>query len=225
MPPASQTSTKWTVAVEDLSAAGIQRHALRGDGKRVGSICILGDKCDIGNDYFPIRQWESLVPAPELLQTRITNKSRANPFWSLLYGWEDTAKFPEVESRILWYDQTKDGYEKPSVPMVDCLQGISTTAAIRARHMFDVCNGQRLFVTDTNFIGLAPEFAEVGDVVFVWKDEWVPFVLRAVRGEEMEEQRAGEPAIMRLVGDCRVLGVMKGELWEGTSDTEEVILW
>ena len=65
--------------------------------------------------------------------------------------------------------------------------------------------GWKFIVTKRGFVGVVPGASEVGDVLAIMKGGCVPFV---VRGSEEREGRC------RLVGECYVHGVMKGEgLW------------
>jgi hypothetical protein len=70
----------------------------------------------------------------------------------------------------------------------ECLQGTLT--------------GWKFVVTKRGFAGVVPSLSQVGDVVAIMKGGCVPFVLR----------ESGEK--WRLVGECYVHGIMKGEgLW------------
>jgi hypothetical protein len=60
--------------------------------------------------------------------------------------------------------------------------------------------------TMAGLLGLFPLATEVGDMIVLLEGASTPFVLRSIGDEEY-----------RLVGECYVHGVMKGELWDAAS--------
>lgn len=73
--------------------------------------------------------------------------------------------------------------------------------------------GRRPFKSDQGHIRLAPEAAEVGDVVCLFHGATVPFVLRReVNGE------------YRLLGEAYVYGIMDGQFMDTASGSEHFVL-
>lgn len=64
--------------------------------------------------------------------------------------------------------------------------------------------GWKFVVTKRGYVGVVPTRSQVGDVVAVMKGGCVPFVVR-------KSDRAGVNGRWRLVGECYVHGVMRGE--------------
>lgn len=64
----------WT-ASEYASSPRAMSTQLHLEVVRVGHITKLGDVCDIGNNVFPLAQWESLVPNKEYLQGKKTPRN------------------------------------------------------------------------------------------------------------------------------------------------------
>lgn len=80
------------------------------------------------------------------------------------------------------------------------------------RDQFTHMLSRRIFVTDNEYIGVAPLSAEVGDCVFLVKGSRVPIVLRP-----------GREGRWRLVGDCYMHGVMYGEQFKAEECADIVI--
>ncbi|KAH8669611.1 hypothetical protein BGZ60DRAFT_564070 [Tricladium varicosporioides] len=68
--------------------------------------------------------------------------------------------------------------------------------------------GWRFIVTKLGYVGIAPNLVKVGDVVTCFSGAGVPFVLRGCgrRGKDRDE--------WRLVGECYVHGIMRGEAYK-----------
>ncbi|KAI3318140.1 hypothetical protein HD806DRAFT_549483 [Xylariaceae sp. AK1471] len=62
--------------------------------------------------------------------------------------------------------------------------------------------GWRFVVTEKGYVGVAPNLAQIGDVIAILKGGSVPFILR----KSVESLGA-----FRLVGDCYIHGIMHGE--------------
>ncbi|KAN0116711.1 Heterokaryon incompatibility protein (HET) domain containing protein [Hyaloscypha variabilis] len=75
-----------------------------------------------------------------------------------------------------------------------------------------MCLGRRPMITDSVWMGMVPNQAEVGDVVFLPLGSAVPFVLR----EEVNG--------FKLVGECFVHGIMGGELLVEGAKFEDISL-
>ncbi|KAK6067534.1 arylsulfatase [Seiridium cupressi] len=87
-----------------------------------------------------------------------------------------------------------------------------------------VCERRRLFLTLNGYLGLAPDIVREGDIVAVLSGGEVPFLLRPLTGDEVDQTSMGTslcpknhdpPAKThngyRLVGECFVHGLMAGE--------------
>lgn len=99
------------------------------------------------------------------------------------------------------------------------------------RLMSNNWDGRRLFITDADYIGLAPATARAGDVVMIMENATVPFVLRPQsgvsgnrefpRGDGAKDSDAafGSKPVFQLIELAYVKGVMGGEIWDHL-DTE-----
>jgi hypothetical protein len=68
-----------------------------------------------------------------------------------------------------------------------------------ASSLQETLDGWRFVITERGLAGIVPALSHVGDTVAVMKGGCVPFVLR----EDNEK--------WRLIGECYVHGIMKGE--------------
>ena len=80
-----------------------------------------------------------------------------------------------------------------------------------------VCHGRRFFTTDSNFMGIGPADAKVGDKVHVLAGGKVPFIFRNVNKSNREDE-ADLPEdledgmqVYHMLGETYVHGIMKGE--------------
>jgi hypothetical protein len=76
-----------------------------------------------------------------------------------------------------------------------------------------VANNRRPFKSDKGHLGLAPESAEIGDIVCIFHGAVVPFVLRPEADGRY-----------RLLGEAYVHGIMDGEFMSTAHSTENFIL-
>jgi hypothetical protein len=241
---------KRTGRVKVLEARNIDGellYELHGEGRRVGSILLIGDKCDLRNDIFPITQWQTLMPNLESLHHnyRCYKSSRAL-FWALLGEdfWGQDA-LDVLEKRVRTYHEGEEARVRAiqgikargnnKQPIVDggitlvdfCEAGSSRTNFQEMERVFVRCDGQRFFVTDTGFLGLGSEYAQVGDSVYYIRGARLPFVLRTNREQfartaAQEQERESEaPTRMRLIGGCSMCDV---KIYVDTS-IEKIIIW
>ena len=75
--------------------------------------------------------------------------------------------------------------------------------------------GWRFNITKCGRCGLAPNNVQAGDLVSVFNGGQVPFVLRKSQGRE---------GAYRLIGECFVSTIMKGEVFESTQRSTTQIL-
>jgi heterokaryon incompatibility protein (HET) len=76
-----------------------------------------------------------------------------------------------------------------------------------------VADTRRPFKSDKGFIGLAPESAEIGDIICIFHGGVVPFVLRPEADGRY-----------RLLGEAYVHGIMDGEFMSTAHSTENFVL-
>lgn len=70
------------------------------------------------------------------------------------------------------------------------------------------CAGRyNLGITAAKCVGLFPLAAQEGDKIFILEGGFTPFLLRPVEGD----------GTFKLVGECYVHGIMKGEVWDAAS--------
>ena len=93
-----------------------------------------------------------------------------------------------------------DGAEQPITPLKEHLQNnVPHSFAKQAMWILKSCAERGFFLTEYEQMGLAPSEAETGDIVCIILEASVPFVLRP------------EGNAFKLIGECYVQGVVKGE--------------
>ncbi|RSL92502.1 hypothetical protein CEP52_013759 [Fusarium oligoseptatum] len=148
-----------------------------------------------------------------------------------LYDTENlTKKQEEAKKDNIFWNESQD---KDKLPLRDIFKKGSSYET-QANFILRMCDGKRFFVTDTGFIGLAPERAQVGDVVDVVNGASVPFVFRRISSKETDAGREGRAAegaeapCFELVGESFAFGVMTGSIWrdvvKGTKQVEKIIV-
>lgn len=243
--PIDQLKRCWKLS-QQVTRSGVRYHQLEIPAVKVGNIRLLGAKCEIDKNYFPLAHWKSLVTGPELLTSSSKGKSHSikekeglSEFQRLLAL--DWVVYPNALKRayrrIERYDEDYDSGEerrirrdssyktkqianpKPKLALRDIMTGMVPSYRRQAEAILEACDGRRLFVTDTEHIGLAPEDAEVGDYVFILDGASVPFVFRDRREADREESQ-----VVKLVGECYVQGIMKGEAWQHEPKVDELLI-
>lgn len=93
-----------------------------------------------------------------------------------------------------------DGAEQPITPLKEHLQSsMPHNFAKQAIWILKSCAERGFFLIEHEQMGLAPSEAETGDIVCIILEASVPFVLRL------------EGNAFKLIGECYVQGVVKGE--------------
>jgi hypothetical protein len=209
---------------------------------RIGTITKAGDICDIGKDYFPISQWASLMPDESYLE----KVDESNPYYhdSYLSPFAMTLAlgdivYPRAVRDVIKYvrryngenlEQKENEWPAFGIPSQDEKERIPLSERFsygpsyekQALWILKHSDGKRMVVMDDGSIGLAPDRAEVGDVVFVVQGASVPFVLRAL-GRDSEVSEDSVEKCYSLVGEAVVLGVMDGEIWELVDNGKKVV--
>ncbi|KAM0229735.1 hypothetical protein ACHAPO_009809 [Fusarium lateritium] len=221
---------------------------------RVGTITKLGEVCDIAKNHFPIGQWASLVPQesyhkkrniPEDLPYEETSRYRNGPMGLPLFiqaltmgdivysqAAEDAIAYirqynGEVldngeASRNVFGDASEETQQK--VPLTEIFMGGGSFER-QAQRILKGCDSKRFFVADNGDIGLAPDRARIGDVVFCVQGASVPFIFRSLPTTEICNNDKGEISsssphqvsadkLFCLLGEAYSLGIMEGEMWD-----------
>ncbi|OJD34667.1 heterokaryon incompatibility protein or allele [Diplodia corticola] len=87
--------------------------------------------------------------------------------------------------------------------------------------------GRKLFKTQNGRIGLGPEWMQPGDEIWVLSGGSVPFILRPLTTDILENHEAAQDGAEQyhiVVGDCYVQGIMFGEAVSNESHSERVFL-
>ncbi|KAG5657653.1 hypothetical protein KAF25_007686 [Fusarium avenaceum] len=231
----------WTTS-EYVSSSDKTSTQLHIRAVRIGTITKVGEICDIGKDYFPISQWASLMPDKSYLKkvdesSPYYNDSYLSPFaMTLALG---DVVYPKAIKDVIKYIRLYNGEnleqkEKErlgfGIPSKDEKERMPLTERFSHGPSYDKqalwilkhSDGKRMAVMNDGSIGLAPDRAEVGDVVFVVQGASVPFVLRAVRRDSEGLGGAAEQCYS-LVGEAVVLGVMDGEIWDLVDNGKKVV--
>ncbi|KAI8623151.1 hypothetical protein F5Y19DRAFT_468714 [Xylariaceae sp. FL1651] len=88
----------------------------------------------------------------------------------------------------------------------NCTNEISPQARALYIRLVANCAGRAFIVTRNGYYGLAPHIASPGDQCCILQGSGVPFLLRQMLMNESQE--------LRLVGECLIQGVMRGEVVE-----------
>lgn len=83
------------------------------------------------------------------------------------------------------------------------------------RRIFKRCDGKRLVLIDTGYIGLVPEFAQLGDRVLVLKGARTPFLFMQLKMQAYEDSTYN---LLQLVGPTCIQGIMFGHVWKYVAD-------
>ncbi|KAI1869195.1 uncharacterized protein JN550_005825 [Neoarthrinium moseri] len=168
----------------------------------------------------------------------------------------DSIKYPEVVrsavKRIKHYTGEEVEHRKPGqprntpwrgmavlvkqestakMPMRDIFQGAPSYVR-QAHNIFEACDGRRFFITDTGYIGLAPDNAAVGDSAFVLESCSVPFILRDSVMPQLNKVNSSASTkgakdsdsgcrSMILVGECWIYDMMEGQVWDKVADVTD----
>jgi hypothetical protein len=125
-----------------------------------------------------------------------------------------TANSPEWDIKGSWESD-------PS--MIAILEKLATAgdAARFLEAAIPVCERRRMFLTINGFLGMGPDCVQEGDIVCVLSGGDLPFVLRLVQPKPEPHNKPDATAPhsqqsfekhYRLVGECYVEGLMKGEV-------------
>jgi hypothetical protein len=230
----------WTSS-DYTSSSNVPSTQLHVRAVKVGTITQAGDVCDIGKDYFPISQWASLMPNESYLKSGDESRSdhddsSLSPF-ALTLAMGDIV-YPRAVKDVIRYirryngesiEQTEDEWpafgipskdEKERMPLTERFSGPSYEK--QALWILKHSDGKRMVVMDDGSIALAPDRAQVGDVVFVVQGASVPFVLRALDTDGQVLEGPVE-RLYSLVGGAVVHGVMDGEIWDLVDNGEKVV--
>ncbi|KAH7179865.1 heterokaryon incompatibility protein-domain-containing protein [Fusarium flagelliforme] len=209
-------------------------------GVSIGKIGQLGELCDIGNDYFPISQWASLLPNSPFVRsqddydpTSWHSVTSLSPF-AMTLAMNDVV-YPKAVNDVITYIRRYNGDmvevpeeahnsfgtpskdEKERVPLKECF-AYGPSYDKQALWILKHCDGKRFMVLDDGSIGLAPDRAQVGDKVFVVQGASTPFALRSINSQitNLDSQPTGSKVekLYSLVGEVFVHDFMDGEIWD-----------
>jgi hypothetical protein len=217
----------------------LQYHELRIDAVNCGVITAVGSVCDVEREQLPLEEWRALVPDQKYLEKTEVEYHRAgettkllSPF-SILLVREDVI-YPDAIRRAVrmlvsyqkdrdqYCEHNKDLYRRRQITelrLKDVLKALPPSYRRQAERIFETCEGRRFIVTDSGRIGLAPAETKEGDIVFALAGATVPFVLR---GTSLKNESGAQ--LFRLVGECTVLDIMRGEAFQDASKVERVTI-
>ncbi|KAF4952806.1 hypothetical protein FGADI_6467 [Fusarium gaditjirri] len=207
----------------------------------LGTIEKIGDVCDIAKNYFPVGQWERLVPNESYLKH---NEIPEDVSGEELHEWQNgplslsqfhrtltfnDVIYPEVAKAAISHIKRYNGEvlkddeglwkcfgeltedDKERIPLMEIFEG-SGSFVKQAMRILKRCDGKRLCILSNGRIGLAPDRAEVGNEVFVVKGASVPFIFRKATPGRIGDELPER--VFNLVGGAFVLGIMDGEIWD-----------
>lgn len=233
-----------TLISKYISKDGGESVELNVRGVCLGTIKTVSDVSDAEHGHFPLRNWQSLV-------SKTRNKEQVFPQTNTTFEGEyknelsscpitlstDLIHLHPVESITdMIGEEDVINNDNESISMGEYLLSRDTSpdspgSERMTRLMSNNWDGRRLFITDADYIGLAPATARAGDVVMIIENATVPFVLRPQsgvpgnrefpRGDGAKDSDAafGSKPVFQLIEQAYVKGVMGGEIWD-LLDTE-----
>ncbi|KAF5566543.1 heterokaryon incompatibility het-6 [Fusarium phyllophilum] len=207
----------------------------------LGKIERIGDICDIAKNYFPVGQWENLVPDESYLKHSEMPEDTAHEDFHQWHNGPlslskllrtltfDDVVYPEVAKASISHIKRYNGEDlndddgewkcfgeltekdKERIPLMEIFQGTGSFEK-QAMMILKRCDGKRLSILSNGRIGLAPDRAQVGDEVFVVEGASIPFIFKKVSTGGTGDDVPEQ--VFNLVGGAFVLGVMKGEIWD-----------
>lgn len=224
------------------STNGEERVGLNIQGVRLGSIMALGDVCHIGNDYPPCANWAGVLGDTSHIEDQASHANakihgKCKSEYTLFRRTMITCTIDLQNTVNSYVEKTESHHGDVDVVENPCSSGeggLSHDTFRRfpefERHpqvVFSNCDGRRMFVTDTDYIGLGPAAACAGDVVMVIEDASVPFVLRPhnkacevaekrdnIKVDESNDDLYNSVPVFQLLGQAYIQGVMGGEVWD-----------
>ncbi|KAL1883316.1 hypothetical protein Daus18300_000374 [Diaporthe australafricana] len=228
-----------TLTSKYINTDGDETVALNVGGVCLGAIKTLGDVCEVEHGRSPSGDWTSLLASIKNIgqlsppaDSQIVSESK-DELSSFLITLATGLAHPHSTKNAL---KTADVGDITKNEHASFFMGDETLFRDKSRDfpgsdqqsssMISNCDGRRLFVTNTDYVGLAPAAASVGDIVMVIENASVPFVLRPPSGppdgwkhSEGDEASASgatcdSKQVLQLVGEAYLQGVMGGEIWE-----------
>ena len=157
---------------------------------------------------FPTTNLERVALLEAFARTLICNRS--------LEPWSkqgDSVHYGSNLDTLAFYNRWRNGkvYEARNATLGD----------IHLEHLYilraaSICQGRRLIITETGYMGLAPADTSIGDTICVIEGSQTPFMLYKAGTWHHDGHEAAD---WHFVGDCYVHGIMDGEAWQ---DTEKV---
>jgi hypothetical protein len=221
-------------------------HQLQIEGHYVGAIASIGGECDLFNDKFPLVEWFAMVPDLQALNESYNKYETArralcdtiNPGCS---SWDDVIHV--IEERIRVYHEgtearvrffIKNMGRRPPIDgttlrdFIEC--GHPSSIRLLIQEVLDTCDGQRLFLTDTGYVGLGSRHCQIGDCLYMIEAVSKYYILRPSNGigkqvkGRQQEKFQGTASKMRYVGG----GLFENRHSSVTiklADAEKLIVW
>ncbi|EHK21124.1 uncharacterized protein TRIVIDRAFT_223393 [Trichoderma virens Gv29-8] len=104
------------------------------------------------------------------------------------------------------------------IPFHLAAREITPTYKIYIQSVLRACHSRRFFITDTGYMGIAPDNAKIMDHVYICAGATVPFVFRRIDGK-LPEQEEGQ---FRLIGECH-LEKMAWDVFENAPNALEYL--
>lgn len=180
-----------TLTLKYINPDGDENVALNARGVCLGTLKILGDVCDVEHGRSPSKDWTSPFastkslgqlppPANSELDDEYMDEVSSFPIASAtdLVHPHSSSNDTEV---VGVFDITDNEHASFSMGDGTPFRHISLDLPDpehRSGLLTNNCDGRRMFVTDTDYGGLAPAAASMGDVVMVIENASMPFVLR-----------------------------------------------
>jgi hypothetical protein len=86
------------------------------------------------------------------------------------------------------------------IPFHLAADGMTPTYQFHVQAVLKACHSRRFFITDTGYMGIAPDNAQITDHIYICVGAAVPFVFREIdgtlRGQEIKQ--------FRLIGECHI---------------------
>jgi hypothetical protein len=199
------------------------------EGEYIGSLASVGGECDLSNNTFPLAEWVALLPNLEDIDKVYHDHENAQEaLCELFQGYRFYLLEIMIERIQIYHQGAIDALKNMSTngsaqyhlehlsrtntaALAHYIEsGFNASARDDVRRMLENCDGRRLFITDTGFLGLGSVHCEVGDCVYrvkgagdkIFRDRTQH--VQSVEDRGQEKSANGMSVRVRFVGGCDV---------------------
>ncbi|KAM6484268.1 heterokaryon incompatibility protein-domain-containing protein [Trichoderma sp. SZMC 28011] len=162
--------------------------SLRSTGHLCGRISGIGSAYVVGRNPLPLLEWQRLAFAnnEEHVVDHVYNffTYYRHDWWYQDY---ETSLANEVR-RMASLRRDKKAFEEDTLPFEDIPFHLAASALghsmqVCVQAVLRACHSRRFFITDTGYMGIAPDNAQIMDHIYICPGSDVPFVFREIDGK------------------------------------------